>query len=333
MFLPLSDRPNHSDVRPWVNYGLIAINLLVFFLVTPRGELERTAFNFEWGYVPGAPRLVTHFTSMFMHAGFMHLAGNMLFLWIFGDNVEGRLGHVGYLFAYLTFGLAAVLLYQLLDPDSMFPLVGASGAIYGTLGFYWIAFRDNRVRVLIWFFLIFFHEFNARVVLGFYFVLDFANMVLAKSAQVAGQTQEGGIAYAAHVGGFAFGLGLAFVVGRLAPARRRVGTRRGVDRRAGRRGPFAADQLDLEAGMMRMRRGTDAARAGRYEDAYADFEWIVRRFPETSMSGHAALHMAMIRGRVIGDFAGARGLLQYAIRTIDDPRLRARAQAELSELS
>jgi len=123
VFIPLGDAPNYADSRPWVNYGLIALNVGVYLwaLVAHPGDAAYQSWVNEWGFVPAAPRLETFFTSMFMHAGFWHLAFNMLFLFIFGDNVEGRLGHVGYLLAYLACGLAAVLLFRALDPSSTLP--------------------------------------------------------------------------------------------------------------------------------------------------------------------------------------------------------------------
>ncbi|MHC5011096.1 MAG: rhomboid family intramembrane serine protease, partial [Planctomycetota bacterium] len=235
MFLPTGDAPNYSHKRPWVNWGIIALNVLVYvWAVSARsGEVAYHQWVTEWGFVPVAPRFETFFTSMFMHAGFMHLAGNMLFLWVFGDNVEGRLGHVGYLLTYLACGLAAVLLFAWLAPNSGVPLVGASGAIFGVEGFYFLTFAKNRVRVIYWFFIIGVAWIPARIMLGFSFVLNLLYMLSPK-----GELAGGGVAYAAHVGGFVFGLGAALALrslgGGAAAAEPVSAPRTGTGRRADR---------------------------------------------------------------------------------------------------
>ncbi len=235
MFLPIGDKPNPKNFTPWVNYSLIAINVLVYLgislplsfsapdmdsssviEVTRRlrslgaNELQLkiilddwSAYNFfvgRWGFKPGAPEINDLFASMFLHAGFMHLAGNMLFLWIYGDNVEHRLGRLGYIGAYLLSGVAAALLHAVLDTSSLIPMVGASGAISGVLGLYFFLFPANQVQVLfIWFpFLIRKFYIGARWVLGAFVVVDnLLPMAIGASS---------GVAYGAHIGGFIFGL-------------------------------------------------------------------------------------------------------------------------------
>lgn len=317
MLLPLSDSPNYSTRKPWVNYGLVALNVLVFLgaHATARGAGDYQRIVWEWGFIPGAPRLETYFTSMFLHADFMHLGGNMLFLWIFGDNVEGRLGHLGYLAAYLAAGLAAVLLFQALSPGSFTPLVGASGAIFGVTGFYFLAFPNNRVRVLIFMFLILFYEVRARWVLGFFFVVDFLNMVVWHRQGA----DTGGVAYAAHVGGFAFGLGLAYILGRMMPPARPV-------ERRPRQQPAIDPESLIQAGLAH-------ARGRRISQAYDTFERVLEIAPSTEAAGFAALQMGIIRGRVLGDFPGARGLLEYALRYLKQPAHIQRATAEMGEIS
>jgi hypothetical protein len=143
---------------------------------------------------------------MFLHGGFLHLAGNMLFLWIYGDNVEHALGRVRYLLAYLGTGIAATLFHWLWSPDSPIPLVGASGAISGVLGVYFLWFARNKVRLL-WFlppFVMQVFEVPARLVLGMYLVIDNVLPFVAASA-------EGGVAHGAHIGGFIAGLALAWL--------------------------------------------------------------------------------------------------------------------------
>src|SRR5262249_14160366 len=151
---------------------------------------------FTWGFRPAAPSLVDLFTCMFLHAGFLHLFGNMLFLWIYGDNVEHRLGHVRYLLWYLATGIAATLFHVLGAPHSQIPLVGASGAISGVLGFYFVWFPRNRVRLL-WLlppFVMQVFEVPARLVLGVYLVLE----NLLPYLVVRG---DAGVAHGAHIGG------------------------------------------------------------------------------------------------------------------------------------
>jgi membrane associated rhomboid family serine protease len=247
MFLPLSDAPNPQRV-PWMTYVLIATNVAVFVLFTlplgvapvdprdprlaeyiaairtalPPGVSLREAlqeitaydlFVFEHGFRPGTPDAIDLLTSMFLHGGFMHLFGNMLFLWIYGDNVEYRLGRLRYLVAYLVTGAAATLFYALLDPGSMLPLVGASGAISGVLGFYFLWFPRNVVRVFVFLFPILLRvvEIPARIVLGVYLVIDnFLPMIFT-----AGQP-GGGVAHGAHIGGFVAGLAWAWIADRSA---------------------------------------------------------------------------------------------------------------------
>ena len=239
MFLPLGDEPNPRGA-PVVTYTLIGINVAVFLFVTlplsavrpglddpALGEYlraigavsERMAlaalqrlsaydlFVFSYGFRPVDPDVLALFTSMFLHGGFMHLAGNMLFLWIYGDNVEHRLGPVRYLVAYLGTGILATLSHALLDFGSALPMVGASGAISGVLGFYFVWFPRNRVRLWIMLFPIFMNVVYApaRLVLGMYLVID--NLLPFLATRGAG---GGGVAYGAHIGGFVGGLAYAW---------------------------------------------------------------------------------------------------------------------------
>jgi len=243
MFLPLSDSPNPGG-RPYVTYALIAANVLVYGLVSfplssqapnpsdpalpayveylrsllpddfsvYRALRQLSAYDlfvFAHGYKPGAPQVGDLFASLFLHSGLMHLLGNMLFLWIYGDNVEYRLGRAAYLFWYLTTGAAATLIFSLFAGASMTPLVGASGAISGVLGFYFVWFPRNRVRVFVMLFPFFMDVVSvpARIVLGVFLVLDnFLPFLL--SAGEAG----GGVAYGAHLGGFVVGMAVAFAI-------------------------------------------------------------------------------------------------------------------------
>jgi membrane associated rhomboid family serine protease len=224
--IPIGDEPNPHVHRPVVNYLLIAANVVVFLAArgSVRGDDGYQALVERWGYVPADPSLVTLFSSMFMHAGFMHLAGNMLFLWVFGDNVEARLGSVGYLAAYLMAGAAATLAFAQADLGSAVPLVGASGAISGVQGLYFVSFPHNRVRLLIIYWIITVVHVPARVIILFWFVLQ--DLLPVIGFQVLGRGEAGdGVAHLAHLGGFAAGFVLGVV---LVPLLKRWAPRRPV---------------------------------------------------------------------------------------------------------
>jgi len=244
MFIPVGDTPNPKNFTPWLNWSLIGLNLLVYFFIsyplTQRGinphdpnlheylrhlapSLPRDVpvsyilrrlsaydlYIFSHGYKAGAPQIEDLFYSLFLHGGLLHLGGNMLFLWIYGDNVEHRLGRLTYLFVYLACGIAATLFFTLFTPSSMTPLVGASGAISGILGLYFIFFPHNQVKVFFAFFPIFFNIvlLPARLVLGFYLLIDNLLPFIAAGSR-------GGIAYGAHIGGFLAGLIIAWISNR-----------------------------------------------------------------------------------------------------------------------
>ncbi len=193
---------------PIVNYALVVINVLVFlWMFLNSGNLE--SIYYEYALIPSnflngidLGDVKDIFTSMFMHGGWMHLIGNMLYLWIFGDNIEDRLGHIGYLIFYLAGGIAAALLQTLISPGSQIPMVGASGAIAGVLGAYLVLYPNSRVYTFIPI------GFYARVrlvpavvVLGLWFLLQ-----LISGVGSLGALDQGGTAYFAHIGGFIFGL-------------------------------------------------------------------------------------------------------------------------------
>ena len=155
---------------------------------------------------PDKSWVISLFESMFLHGGWLHIAGNMLFLWIFGNNIEDRLGHVRFLLFYLAGGLAASALQFLVGPNSTIPSVGASGAIAAVLGAYLVLYPRARVTTVVIFFLITIVELPALVVLGLWFLLQLLEGVGGLGTQV----NSGGVAYFAHVGGFVFGLAVAF---------------------------------------------------------------------------------------------------------------------------
>jgi membrane associated rhomboid family serine protease len=212
---PIRDH-NPSGQTPYVTFTLIAINVLVFlWYFTSLSEWDTQRLFLAWGLVPArlmsGEGLETVATSMFLHAGWMHLGGNMLFLWIFGDNLEEEMGHLGFLIFYLVCGAAAGLAQALPDPGALTPMVGASGAIAGVMGGYLLLFPKARVDVL-FIFIIFFRIFAipAWIVLGIWLALQIFS-------GVATPTDAGGVAYWAHVGGFVAGLVLTL------PAWRRRG--------------------------------------------------------------------------------------------------------------
>ncbi|MBL8645172.1 MAG: rhomboid family intramembrane serine protease [Rhodospirillaceae bacterium] len=214
MFLPIGDDNPHTKL-PIVNYTIIAICVAVFlWQVSLPGNGEEVAV-LTFGLVPGdllglsrtidrPSAFITMFTSMFMHGGFMHLAGNMLYLWIFGDNIEASLGSFRYLVFYLLCGVAAALAQIIAAPDSMVPMIGASGAISGVMGAYMMLHPRANIRVFVWI-IIYFSVWNvpAIIVLGFWI-----GGQLLSSMNV--DPSEPGIAFMAHIGGFIAGAILVF---------------------------------------------------------------------------------------------------------------------------
>ena len=238
MFFPIADTPNPPG-RPLVNWSLIAANVVVYLLITLPASTRHVSLQdpllydylrtlglrgavsaqdvlqhvsaydlmvFKYGFRPAEFSLLSLFTSLFLHGGLLHLAGNMLFLWIFGDNVEFRLGPARYLLLYLGGGAVATLFFALFVPHSQVPLIGASGAISGVLGCYFLWFPRNRVRCFLFLFpfLMTSIYLSARLVLGAFLLID--NLLPFLLTANAGT----GVAYGAHIGGFLGGLGFAW---------------------------------------------------------------------------------------------------------------------------
>jgi membrane associated rhomboid family serine protease len=205
---PIGDDNTARKSLPVVTYGLIALNLAFFVIQLNGGE----AFLRQWAFVPArfasdpAAEWPTVFSAMFMHGGWLHLGGNMLYLWIFGDNVEDVFGPFKFLVFYLACGIAATFAQYYVNAGSRIPNVGASGAIAGVLGGYLILFPHSRVRVLVYNQIV---SMPALAVLGFWIVLQFISY-----AGTMAQTQDvGGVAFMAHIGGFVAGLLLTFLLG------------------------------------------------------------------------------------------------------------------------
>ena len=199
MFFPYKD-DNPRVLFPFVTYGIIGLNILVFWAQFFVYGNERLISTFA--FVPYEFKLFTIFTSMFMHGGLMHIIGNMWFLYIFGDNVESILGHVRFLLFYLFCGIGAAVAQFLIQPDSTTPMVGASGAIAGVLGAYMIKFPKARVHVLaVIFIFITTIVVTAQLVLGLWFLMQ-----LSGGLGSLGFDTTGGIAWFAHIGGFIVGI-------------------------------------------------------------------------------------------------------------------------------
>ena len=202
-----------SRTRPGVTIGLIAVNVLVYLFQATLSERTAESFVHTFAVVPAHFSLVDVFTSMFVHASVAHLAGNLLFLWIFGDNVEDRLGHGRFAVFYLVCGFVAAFAQTALYPDSLIPMVGASGAIAGVMGAYLVLYPHSRVLMFFPLPPILF-ELPAVFFLGFWFVMQFLSGISTLPVFQAGNL-SGGVAFWAHVAGFACGLALVI------PMRRR----------------------------------------------------------------------------------------------------------------
>ena len=215
------DAPRYTT--PWINYFLIVLNCLVFLYELQLGPRNLSTLFLTFGMVPGrmtaalrvgafAAGFLPVLTSMFMHAGWLHIIFNMWWLWIFGDNVEDSLGHFPYLIFYLLSGLGAAMVHILFNWGSRVPSVGASGAIAGVMGAYFVLFPSARVLTFIF---VFFTWLPAWLILGYWFVLQF--LTGAATSMAAGQGSSGGIAVWAHVGGFLAGVVMIKLFPRRAP--------------------------------------------------------------------------------------------------------------------
>src|SRR5450759_4280768 len=207
LMLPIGDDDTARRTVPLVTYALIALNVLFFLVELSGGD----GFIAKWAFVPsrflGNPLgdSLTLLTAMFMHAGWVHLGGNMLYLWIFGDNVEDRFGHLRFAIFYLLCGLAATFAQLAFSIGSDVPNLGASGAIAGVLGAYILLFPQGKVRVLQGQQVI---QVSALIVIGLWIVLQFFSGI----GSIANTADTGGVAYMAHVGGFIAGLMLTFLL-------------------------------------------------------------------------------------------------------------------------
>ena len=204
---PIGDDNTSRRTQPVVTYALIALNVLFFIVELSAGD----AFIQTWAFVPSrflanpGEDFLTIFTSMFMHGGWLHIGGNMLYLWIFGDNVEDRFGHLRYLVFYLLCGIAATFAQMAFSLGSSIPNLGASGAIAGVLGAYLLLFPQRKITVLLGYGVA---RMPALIVIGLWFVLQLFSGI----GSIASTADTGSIAYMAHIGGFIAGVVLAFIL-------------------------------------------------------------------------------------------------------------------------
>jgi membrane associated rhomboid family serine protease len=207
--IPLRDsQPSYS--KPYVTIAIIAVNAFVFLFQLTLDEFSLNSFLSSYGMIPGRLHALSLVTSMFLHGGWLHLIGNMWFLWIFGDNVEDILGHAKYLLFYLLCGVAAALVQVAFNMDSQIPTIGASGAIAGVMGAYLVKFPRSRIVTLV--FVLFFLttiEIPASFILIYWFVLQFFSGV---GSIATAHLSQGGVAWFAHVGGFLAGILLIYAM-------------------------------------------------------------------------------------------------------------------------
>lgn len=204
--IPIGDDNSLRKTTPIVTYIFILLNVLFFFFELAGGE----EFVKRWAFIPSqflanpAANFITLITAMFMHSGWGHLIGNMLYLWIFGDNVEDRLGKFKYIFFYLVTGMIATFAQLYFNPTSTVPNLGASGAIAGVLGAYLVLFPNGKVNVMVGRSIT---QMSALVVIGFWFVIQFFSGISSETTTA----DVGGVAYMAHIGGFVGGVLLTFL--------------------------------------------------------------------------------------------------------------------------
>jgi membrane associated rhomboid family serine protease len=383
LFFPVGDSPNPPGV-PWITAALIAVNVAVTVVLLPagwrpadpadpafrdyllaiaeerglgradlreiaRGVSEYDLIVWEHGFQPARPSALDVLTSMFLHGGLLHLAGNMLFLWIYGDNVEGRLGRLGYLLAYLGTGAAAAMGDGVLRMGSAIPSVGASGAISGVLGLYFLWFPHNRVRVWVFLFPLFGNviELPARLVLGIYVVLqNLLPLLLSGGAS--------GVSHGAHLGGFVAGAGLAFVADRLWARRPERDLRRRPAAPAGA-DPLRAFHSALDAGAWdqaaewffrephaatrralgpreKIRLGDELASHGHPRAALAAYQRALADHP--AGPGRASAHLGCARV-LLGPLANPTGAYQHLYAALEEhptPAEEAAARGLLLDL-
>jgi membrane associated rhomboid family serine protease len=211
MFFPIGDDNVHGGNKPLLAYSLIALNVLIFFYEFSLSPDSGQQFVFTFGAIPfeilSGQDLHTLISSMFLHGGWMHLIGNMMFLWVFADNIEAVIGTFNFLLFYIIGGVAAAAIHIFFNPFSEIPMVGASGAISAVMGAYLVMFPASRIRVLV---LIFFRSVfvPAFLFLGIWIIQQ---LVAGVGTLGLGTEESGGVAWWAHIGGFVFGILAGFI--------------------------------------------------------------------------------------------------------------------------
>lgn len=211
MIFPIGDDNINGGYKPFVAYTFLAINVIIFLYQITLGPQGIDAFLNTYGGIPAeittGVDTFTLITSMFLHGGWMHIIGNMIFLWIFADNIEAIIGNIPFLIFYVIGGLLASGAHIITDPDSMVPVVGASGAISAVMGTYLVMFPKSRIKLI---FIMFFRTFYlpAFVFLGFWFAQQLFSGVGTMSSESGG----GGVAWWAHIGGFVYGVAVGFLI-------------------------------------------------------------------------------------------------------------------------
>ncbi len=211
---PIGDEHNGRRITPWVTYSLIAANIVIFFYEVSLSDPDLFNFFVDWGTIPRDVSDGRHYhtllSAIFLHGGWLHLAGNMLFLWVFGDNIEDTLGHVSFLLFYLLCGLAASAVQVWVDPNSAIPIVGASGAIAGVLGAYLMLFPNGNIRtVFLFIFIPFVVLIPAWIQIGLWILSQAIYGYAALNVET--RATSGGVAYFAHIGGFVAGIILVWL--------------------------------------------------------------------------------------------------------------------------
>jgi membrane associated rhomboid family serine protease len=218
MIFPIGDDQVKGGYFPLFSYAFIVLNVAVFLFQVQLPEAQLGAFIDEFGSVPyeitHGQDLFTAFTSMFLHGGWMHLIGNMLFLWVFADNIEATVGNVRFLLFYFIGGLFAVAAHIFFNWDSQIPMVGASGAISAVMGAYLIMFPTSRIKLL---FLIFPFRVSAWLFLGLWIFQQWQYGTASIGGGLVEESSGGGVAFWAHIGGFVFGLLAGFLFRSIIP--------------------------------------------------------------------------------------------------------------------
>lgn len=211
---PIGDQEVRGAGPGIINWILVILNVLVFFFMLTLPQESQRAFIYQFGAIPDqilqGQNIISLMTSLFMHGGFLHLIGNMLFLWVFGDNIEAVLGHLGYIGFYLIGGLVATGAHILINPSSTLPTIGASGSVAAVLGAYLVMFPRSRVKALVLLGpFITVTRVAAIIFIGIWIVMQFFFGIASLGVETA---QTGGVAFFAHIGGFILGLvgGLLF---------------------------------------------------------------------------------------------------------------------------